>query len=170
MQSAETMTAKAILDEVRRKFGFIPHVLKELSASPPALQVYLGGQDALANGSLTTEEQQVVQLTVAAHNACHYCQVAHGWLGQKVGVASSDLQAIREGKDLGDSAVALVHRVTVVVLEKRGWVDQEQVIQWEAEGLSRAKLYEIIAYIGLKTITNYVNHIANTPVDEVFQS
>ena len=170
MSGAEDMTAEAILEQVKNKFGFIPNVLKELSASPPALQVYLRGQDALAKGSLNAKEQQVVQLTVAAHNACHYCQAAHEWLGQQVGVISSDLQAIREGNDLKDSAMALVHRVTVVVLEKRGWVDQEQVTQWEGEGLSRAKLYEIISYIGLKTITNYVNHIAHTPVDEVFQS
>ena len=60
-----------------------------------------------------------------------------------------------------------MRRVTFVILENRGWVDPEQVTQWGVEGLSRQKLYEIIAYIGLKTITNYVNHIARTQVDDV---
>ncbi len=170
MPGTETMSAEAILEQVNKKFGFIPNVLKELSASPPALHVYLSGQDALAKGVLTAKEQQVVQLTVAAYNDCHYCQAAHQFLGKTVGINPEDLEAIREGKNPGDAAAALVHRVTVVVLEKRGWVDQEQVTQWEGEGLARQKLYEIIAYIGLKTITNYVNHIAQTPVDEVFKT
>ncbi len=54
-------------------------------------------------------------------------------------------------------------------METRGWVDEEQRKEWEASGISRERLYEIVAYIGLKTITNYVNHMAHTPVDEVFQ-
>jgi len=32
-----------------------------------------------------------------------------------------------------------------------------------------AALYEIITLIGIKTITNYINHLAYTPVDEVFR-
>ena len=39
----------------------------------------------------------------------------------------------------------------------------------EARGLDRAALYEIIALIGIKTITNYINHLAHTPVEEVFR-
>ena len=51
-QAEESATAHQILEQVKRKFGFVPNVLREMSASPAALQVYLGGQESLAQGSL----------------------------------------------------------------------------------------------------------------------
>ena len=158
-----------ILLDVKKKFGFIPNVLQELSASTSALQVYLDGQEHLAKGVLTSVEQQVVQLTVASFNDCHYCQAAHQFLGKQAGLSFSDLKAIREGRAPEDSNAAFICLVTRMLLEKRGWVEDDQRKEWEAAGLSREKLYEIVAYIGLKTITNYVNHMAHTPVDGVFR-
>lgn len=55
-------------------------------------------------------------------------------------------------------------------MEKRGWLTPEELRQAEAKGISRNRLYEIIAYIGLKTMTNYINHIAHTPIDAQFES
>jgi len=32
-------------------------------------------------------------------------------------------------------------------------------------GVSRFQLYEVVAFVGLKTISNYINHIAHTTID-----
>ncbi len=49
--------SQAILNDVKQTFGFVPNVLQELSVSPSALQVYLKGQEILAEGALTALEQ-----------------------------------------------------------------------------------------------------------------
>jgi len=45
-------------------------------------------------------------------------------------------------------------------------MDQEALA---ADGIERAVLYEIVGLIGVKTISNYVNHIAGTDVDDAFR-
>lgn len=167
-----TATATPQLDEifaaVEKAYGWVPNVIKEMGASVPALQVYLNGQQALAKGSLTPKEQQAVQLTVATFNGCHYCQAAHEWIGRNVRIAPEDLTAIRAGKNPADPALAPVVETTRLLLEKRGWLTGEDLRTAEAKGVSKARLYELVAYIGLKTISNYINHLAHTPVDAQF--
>lgn len=169
-QTNTTPTAQEILERVNRTYGFVPNVLREMSASPAALQVYVAGQDALAKGSLSPREQQAVQVAVAAHNSCDYCQAAHGWIGRKVGVTAQDLEAIKTGTRPQNKEVAAIVEATRALLERRGWLGEQELQTLEKNGVPRAKLYEVIAFIGLKTISNYVNHIAHTPIDDAFQT
>jgi len=155
---------------VEKAYGWVPNLIKEMSASVPTAQVYLSGQEALAKGSLTPKEQQAVQLAVAAFNGCHYCQAAHGWIAGKVHVSPEDVKAIRDGLVPSAPDVAHIVETTRLILQKRGWLTVEEMQAAEGKGISKTRLYEIIAYIGLKTITNYINHIAHTPVDAQFQA
>lgn len=92
-----TPQREEIFAGVEKAYGWVPNLIKEMSASVPTVQVYLSGQEALAKGSLTPKEQQAVQLAVAAFNGCHYCQAAHGWIAGKVHTSPDDVKAIREG-------------------------------------------------------------------------
>ncbi len=167
-----TATSQAKLEDiysaVEKAYGWVPNLVKEMGASVPVVQTYLSGQEALSKGSLNPKEQQAVQLAVAAFNRCHYCQAAHGWIGQKVRIAPEDVEAIRAGKVPSDPALASIVETTRLILQKQGWLSAEELREAEAKGISKARLYEIIGYIGLKTITNYINHIAHTPVDAQF--
>ncbi|MFB6248581.1 MAG: hypothetical protein ABEL97_08435 [Salinibacter sp.] len=53
------------------------------------------------------------------------------------------------------------------LLDKRGWLDEEDLEDLQAEGIGRTELYEINTLIGLKIFSNYVNHVAQTAVDDV---
>ena len=55
------------------------------------------------------------------------------------------------------------------ILEKRGWLSDVDESEFEDLGLGRPEFYEIIALIGIKTMSNYVNHIAETKLDEPFR-
>ena len=57
-----------------------------------------------------------------------------------------------------------------LVMTERGWLDGEQLEMLEGRGVDRRQLYEIISIVTLKTISNYVNHIAHTEVDSEFGS
>ena len=161
---------EAIFGAVEKAYGWVPNLIKEMSASVPTIQVYLGGQEALAKGSLSPKEQQAVQLTISAFNDCEYCQAVHGTFGRKVRVAEGDIEAIRAGQLPADPALAPVVETTRLLLDKRGWLSPEELQAAEDRGITKTRLHEIIAYIGLKTITNYINHLAHTPVDSQFQA
>lgn len=159
------------LERIQRQLGFLPNLFKEMGQAPAVLGVYLKGQEAMSKGSLTAKEQQVVQLTVAVYNDCQYCKAAHQWFGQKMGLSPDEIQEIRSGvSQETDTQVANLVRATKLILENRGWIDPEELTRLEQQGITRVKLYEIIALIGLKTISNYINHIAETPIDEQYTS
>ncbi len=157
--------ADEILSNVEQKYGFVPNLINEMVTSPAVAQVYLNGQDAMVEASLTNQEQQAVQLTVATYNGCRYCVAAHSTLGKLAGISPDDLQAIKSDDLPQDERLKSVVMATRLILEKRGWLNKLE-IQWLAvRGIDRAQVYEIIALIGLKTISNYINHIAQTEVD-----
>ncbi len=53
-------------------------------------------------------------------------------------------------------------KVTWRVIEKRGWLDDSDMNEFEQIGIERNQIYEIIAFIAVKTISNYIHHIALT--------
>ena len=169
--TASTPDLEPVFQAVRENFGFVPRVLQEMAASPAALHAYRAGQEALAaHAALSPAEQQAVQLAVSAANGCHYCTAAHTTLGKAAGLEAADLEVIREGGLPSDPGLAAVVEATRLLMEKKGWLSAENLEALAGKGVGRQRLYDIIAFVGMKTITNWINHIANTPVDPELQA
>jgi len=166
---AETSVVNEVFDEVRKKYGFVPNLIKEMSTSPAVAQVYLGGQQAMAAATLSAKDQQVVQLAVSVYNECVYCRAAHRMGAKLSGIAPADIAAIERGDRALDPRVSALVAATWEILDVRGWLKAADLDRFEAQGIDRAQVYEIVAIIGLKTISNYVNHIAHTEIDEAFR-
>ena len=158
------MDTTQALDLAAKTFGFVPNLMREMAtANPAVMAAYLAADAALSGGALSPLEHQVVMLAVSAKNGCHYCTAAHRTALGSMGLDQSAIEAI-DGLDLpADERLATLALAAWQTQDKGGWVEPE------ALGLTKAELYEVIALIGLKTITNYVNHIAQTPIDEVFK-
>jgi len=171
MSSSSTTQTRTeeILSQVEEQFGFRPNLIKQMVESPAVANVYLSGQQAMTEASLSQPEQQAVQLTVATLNQCHYCGAAHETLSKATGVSEDDVEAIKSGELPGDERLRTVVEATRRLLDKRGWLEQSELDEFERAGVDRAQVYEIIALIGLKTISNYINHIAGTEIDEQFK-
>ncbi len=167
------MNAVEVQDEVfaavSKKYGFVPNLIREMSKSPAVARVYLDGQEAMAAASLTPREQQAIQLAVSSYNACGYCQAAHRLGGKMAGIAPEDLNAIQKGDLPGDVRLRNLVSAARLILVRRGFLAEDDLAALEADGVGRAQLYEIVALIGLKTISNYVNHIAHTEIDKAFR-
>lgn len=161
--------AEAILSTVEGKYGFRPNLMQEMVAAPAAARMYLAAQDALEDASLTPARAQAVQLAVAAHNDCGYCTAVHRTLGGRSSISDRELQAIEEG-DLPEGAeIAPVVKASRRVLAKRGWLDERDQAELAGEGVDRQKLVEIVGYVALETLPDYVNHIAGTELDPRFR-
>ncbi len=158
-----------IIEAARREFGFLPNLVRELLVSPAVARAYLCGQAAMAGAALTAPEQQAVQLAVATYNDCGYCRAAHRRGAERAGIAAADIQAIAQGSPPDDMRLRTLTVATWQVLDAKGWLGSADLQALEQQGVDRRQLYEIIALVGLKTITNYINHVAHPEVDEAFR-
>lgn len=159
-----------IFEGVRRKFGFVPNLVRELGRSPAVARVYLGGQEAMAGASLRPREQQAVQLAIAVYNECGYCRAAHGLGAEGAGIAPADVEAIAQGRPPENPRIRSLVLTTWQLLDARGWLADADLAAIEAQGIDRVQLYEIVALVGLKTISNYINHVAHTEIDAEFST
>ena len=78
----------------------------------------------------------------------------------------SDMQIIFNGGVPTDASLANVVKAARMVHSKKGWLDEKELTELEQLRIDRPRLYEIVVLISLKTITNYLNHIAENPVDD----
>jgi AhpD family alkylhydroperoxidase len=163
-----TKTADDAFEMVKAKFGFVPNLIREMARSPAVAQVYLRGQDAMAQASLSGPEQQIVQLAVAVYNECPYCRAAHRAGSRRAGVAQAEIDLVEKGSLPEDRRLRSLVSATWQLLDTRGWLGASDLANLEAEGVDRAQLYEVVAFVGLKTISNYINHIAHTTIDREF--
>lgn len=157
------------LAKAKSSFGMVPNLLGTLAESPALLEGYMTLAGIFAKSSFSPTEQQVVLLTVSFANGCSYCMAAHSVIAKSQGVPAGILQALRSGTPLDDSRLAALATFTHAVVAERGRVEH-QVADFLKSGFTRAQVLEVVLGVGMKTLSNYANHIAHTPVDPPFQS
>jgi len=171
--SASPTDAASAAEQVRtlaRDFygGFVPNQIKVLNEhSPAAARMYIATMDLVEQGELSDREREVVILAISRYNDCHYCTRTHAFLGREAGLSQETIEAVHRGGLPADARLRALVQATRRLLDKRGWLDAEDLEGLEAGGIGRTELYEINTLIGLKTFSNYVNHIAQTEVDDL---
>ena len=58
---------------------------------------------------------------------------------------------------------------TLRVVRDRGVVDDANVQTFLDAGFTKRQVLEVLVGISQKVMSNYTNHLANTPLDEAFQ-
>jgi uncharacterized peroxidase-related enzyme len=162
--------SRATLDVTAKKYGFVPNLYGVLAGSPTAVQAYAGINKALEQSALTPVEQQVVTLTVSATNDCAYCMGAHSTVAQMVHMPEDVLAALREQRPLSDPKLNALRALVLSVLRHRGWVPEADLEHVVAAGYTQRHVLDVLTIVALKTLSNYVNHIAHTPLDPQFAS
>jgi uncharacterized peroxidase-related enzyme len=155
---------QATLSAVKAKIGMVPNLFSTFARSPAVLNGYLALSDALTNGVLTAQQREIIALTVAQANECHYCVSAHTLLGKGAGLSADAIRKAREGKADGaiNNAVAVFARR---VVETRGQVSDADVAEARSAGLDDARIVEVIAGVAINVFTNYTNNVAKTDID-----
>ena len=165
MPPARTST-QDVRDSAKEEYGFLPNLLKEISEhNPAAAQSYLATMNLLKQGTLSAPERQTVLLAVSRYNDCHYCTSAHAQMGEAAGLDADTVDAINTGSLPEDERLRALVQATRLLLDKRGWLDDEDRESLREQGIDESTLHEINALIGVKTFSNFVNHVADTPVD-----
>lgn len=160
--------ARDTLESVRKAYGFVPNLIANMVEAPATAKGYLALSSLLDETSLSPTEQQIVLLATSRFNECEYCVAAHSAIARRQNVDAGIVAAIRNDEPLDDSRLEALRRFVVAVNEKRGWLDDADVGAFLDAGYDRRRILEVLLGVGMKTISNYTNHIAGTPLDEAF--
>lgn len=115
-------------------------------------------------------EQQVVLIATSAENRCEYCVAVHSAVAGMVAMPAEALAALRTGRDPEDPRLGALARFARHVVDERGWVDVGELDAFLAAGFTEGQVLEVVTGVALKTLSNYANHIAGTPLDAAFAS
>ena len=67
-----------------------------------------------------------------------------------------------------DARLEALRSFTQSIVENKGWVDEAHIDSFLNAGFTKAQVFEVVLGIGLKTITNYSNHLAGAEPNEAF--
>lgn len=160
--------SRPALEAATKKYGFTPNLLGKMANAPSVLKAYLELNALFGQTSLTPTEQQVVLLTVSRENDCRYCVAAHSVIASMQQVDPAVVDAIRDGRAIDDDRLEALSRFTVEVVTSRGWPTDDAKRALLDAGFSPAQALEVVLGVTVKTLSNYVNHLAETQLDPAF--
>ena len=106
---------------------------------------------------------------VNVEHACHYCVPAHTGIAKSMKVRDDLMEELRNDEILSDSKLNTLKETVLAVTRGRGNVDNAQLDAFYSAGYKHQQLLEIILILAQKVMSNYTNHLADTPVDEPFK-
>ena len=157
--------SRAILAESQRKFGMLPSPLARLAASPVALEAALAGLTAFEHGSLAPLEREVLAMTMAVKNGCHYCVSLHRRMLDMFEAPAGLSEALEQGQPLDSPKLEAVRIFTLALLERTGDVSDEAWQQFLAAGFDRAAALELVMGVAAYTLTTFANRLTEAPLD-----
>ena len=160
--------ARATLETNKSRYGFVPNLWGALAEAPAALDAYVALAGFFDKTSLTPVERQVVLLAVSAANGCTYCVAAHSTVAARHKVPADVIDALRDGRPIADARLQALRTFVEVLIDKRGWASVADVPAVIAAGFNRQQVLEVVLGLTFKTLSNYTNHLVDTPLDEAF--
>lgn len=162
--------AKESLLASQKALGFIPNLHAVMAEQPALLEAYKTMTGLSARTGLDAVEQQVVFQVSNFENGCTYCVAAHSVISDGQRVPADVTDALRNGKPLADAKLNALAEFTRRVVTQRGWVSADQRQAFYDAGYTAADALAVIVLVSMKVLSNYTNHIADTPLDAAFES
>ncbi|MEM9069174.1 MAG: carboxymuconolactone decarboxylase family protein [Myxococcota bacterium] len=163
--------AKEPLNWYQENFQMVPNLSAVLAEAPALLKSYWQTQlNLVAMGSLSSQENNIVQMSVAHANRCQYCVAGHTAFGKSEFFNNTDeqLNAIRKDLPFEEPKYNALRDFTLAVVAKHGRVSDQELEAFYAAGYTQAQALDVVTCIAAKVMSNYANQIVLTPVDEPF--
>jgi alkylhydroperoxidase family enzyme len=93
---------------------------------------------------------------------------AHSVIAEMNNVPESVINAIRDDRPIQDNKLETLRQTAYSLVENRGHLSKGTLGKFASAGYTRKNLLELLPLIAMKTLSNYTNHLANTPLDDAF--
>jgi len=157
------------LSAVEEKYGFVPNLMAVMAEAPPLMQGYLDLSQLLEKASFTPQERNLLLLAISAANGCDYCVAAHTLGAKSEGLPREAIDAVRDDETIPDDRLEALRQIAQSMANDRGRPNEAVIQAFFEAGYTRANLLEVILAVGMKTLSNYTNHVAETPLDAAFE-
>lgn len=162
--------SKPLLANSKNSFGMIPNLHGVMAASPQHLEGYQLLHKLAQETSLTPTELDVVWLSINAYHECHYCVPAHTAIAKGKKTDDAVIDALRNQTPLPDAKLEALRAFTLKVTENRGVVADADVKAFLDAGFTNQTILDVVLVLAQKVMSNYINHLAHTPLDQPFQA
>jgi len=161
--------SKPLLADSRQSYGMIPSLHAVMAEAPGLLEAYKTVHELFVKTSFDKDELTVVWQSVNVEHACHYCVPAHTGIAKSMGVDDAITDALRNETPLPNARLEALRTFTLSVVRGRGNVDDDAVQAFLDAGFTKRQILEVVLGVAQKVMSNYTNHLANTPVDAPFR-
>jgi alkylhydroperoxidase family enzyme len=161
--------SKPLLEKSQKAFGRLPGLHKVMAESPQMLEGYQVLHHLFTQTAFDADEMTVVWQTINVENACHYCVPAHTGIAKMMKVDEAISTALRDETPLASEKLEALRTFTLRMLRGHGNVSEAEMQEFFAAGYGHRAVLDVIVGLAQKTMSNYVNHVAKTPVDEQMQ-
>lgn len=168
-QASAPEAAKPLLAESQKAFGMIPGLHAVMAEAPAVLEAYKQLHRLVMESSFDNDEKTVLWQTINVEHGCHYCVPAHTGIAKSMNVSDDISNALRDEAPLPNARLEALRAFVLAVVRKRGEVSEEDLGAFYDAGYTRRQVLEVILGVSQKIMSNYINHIAQTPVDQSFQ-
>ena len=157
------------LENYKKQNGMIPNIFGVMAEAPGLLEGYVDLHKLFLDSSFNAEELTVVWQSINVEHNCTYCVPAHTGIAHMMKVDPVLTDALRDQKPLPTNKLQVLLDTTLAMVRKRGELSEEEINKFYAAGYGQRQLLEIVLGLSQKVMSNYVNHIAGTPTDDVFK-
>ncbi|MGI2173594.1 carboxymuconolactone decarboxylase family protein [Shewanella ulleungensis] len=161
--------SKAMLEGAKQQMGMVPNLFGVLAESPSTLKAYQQLHQFFTETSFNAEELTVVWQTINVEHECGYCVPAHTGIAHSMKVDAALTEALRNKTAMPTAKLQALQDATLSIVRNRGNISTAELEAFYAAGYGQQQVLEIILGLSQKVISNYTNHVAKTPVDDVFK-
>lgn len=165
----DTATAPAasaeILNGVQKAWSFVPNLHRVLAESPAALEAYSTLWRIAEKTGFTAQERNIAFLAIIYENECTYCMAGHTNLSRMAKVDPEVIAAVRENRSIADARLEALRQFAGKITRQRGVVSEADVAAFKAAGYDNRAVLDLLVLAATKLISNYTNHLAETPND-----
>ena len=159
--------SRPLLENSKKAFGRLPGLHAVMAEAPALLEGYQKLHKLFAEQTtFDKDELTVVWQSINVEHSCHYCVPAHTGIAKMMKVDNAITDALRNESPLPNDRLEALRTFTLSVVRDRGNVDDAAVTAFLDAGFTKRQVLEVILGVSQKVMSNYTNHLAETPVDE----
>lgn len=160
--------ARPLLAASEQQLGFLPAPVAKAAASPVALKHLLGGFGAFDQTSLAPLDREVIAMTVAFENGCHYCMAMHSAMLARHPEHAAIVEALRAGTALPDERLEALRGFARAVLLDRGRVPAQVWARFQEAGFGEAQALEVVLGVSVYVFSTLANIVTGAELDPPF--
>ena len=161
--------ARPALATTKQNFGMIPNLERVMAGAPALLQAYCAAEELFESTSLSPIERQVVYQTANFENECDYCVPWHTYLSAQAKMGAGDIEALRNGSRLSGTKLEALRNFARRLIHTRGKISPNDLEDFINAGYDDSQALEVVLGLAVKTMSNYTNSIAGTPLDTIMR-